>query len=375
MVTIVGIYTRKLIDEKNRPNLPRSLDISKLNQAQQNSLEQNRFSIQEFKAWEKPIHMATEHGSRRDIGYVKKMWVDDNNNPYLEAEIENKIVGHNVKNGYYKGLSMKGSRKILDGGRVSFMDIEEISLVKQPFFPECKITTVCSKNISKKNIYSQKKEDKRNKTILFTIASLKMSEKSNKESKEVSNEQSNDKMVDDSDNKKEEYFQMTKKQYERFQSLLKKEENEIKEYGELGEKELTEDFGEEEIKKLKESGNYVIMSRVYKNPDAKKMKQYWRETKKREREEKLLKKQQLEKNRKRGRENSNDDKRILKKRMTKKLNPPSSFTNNLGKYGTIISTKASHTIISDNTSALRDLELSLMSGTPLDGTSYGKYYK
>lgn len=366
MVKIIGIYTRPLINESDRPLLPSTINVGELTQSEQNTLPQNRLSLQEFYAWNKPIHIATEHGSRRDIGYVTKMWVDDKNRPFIEAEITDSDVSKKAMCGYYNGLSMKGSRSRCDSGKVGFMDIEEISLVKEPFFPECKITYCGSKYISKKNIYSQKKAIKSNNTIIFTIASSRIMVETNKKENNTSvdnNDVSESDKTDVSNSNNEQTHakanKMTEADYIRYQKLLQKDTERRAEYEKMGEKEFIEDYGNE-IKELKKNGVYSIMSKMYKTPDARAMKEYFRSKNKIYREAKL----KINDYGKRSREYATNSNREIKRaRDEKLLDPPRKFNE-----GRLINTKASKT--SSNNDALSELERTLMSGTPLTDINY-----
>ena len=268
MVSIIGIYTTKLIEENKRQKLPHGLKLSEMSQSEHNMLAQNKTSFEEFNAYSKPIHITVEHGKRRDIGYVKTMWYDKDNNPYIEAEIVDKEIAKKVKANFYTGLSLKGSREVNPGGVVDPMDIEEISLVEKPFFDGCKITYCGSANInkngsknknqnkSKKNIFSQNKTIKTNnrREIVFTIASLIM--ENSKEKQQVGNGNVNSNNSSGSSNgngtggdnmeEVDDRITMSKNDHASMMKELKASRDEkkkiLKEYATLGDKEYLSDW-------------------------------------------------------------------------------------------------------------------------------------
>lgn len=178
---ITGIWTNALISEKSRPKIPPDMDLSSMTQEQKNGLYQNRISVEEFEAYKKPIHIAVEHGPERDIGYVMSMWVNSDMKPVVKAFITDQGTVRKIKNGHFKGLSLKAHRKISDDGSVGPPDIEEISLTANPFFEDCKLSQCASKNkLLRKTIYD-KKNHKKSK-VLTLIASIKMSENEQQQS-------------------------------------------------------------------------------------------------------------------------------------------------------------------------------------------------
>lgn len=234
MVTVVGIYTRPLINEKDRSDIPDGVDVSKLSQSEQNNMFQNRISVEEFDAYSKPIIIDDEHDRRNDIGYAKSMWRDKDNIPHIELKIVDEDIARKVKSGYYKGLSLDSERDIIDR-KVRGVDIKRIALVKKPFFENCKIKYWASKNISKKNIYSQNKSNQnQKKTLLFTIASYKMEQK--QENKSADNQPSQN----------ESKMEIDMKQFQELQKQLniykKKEKKELEEYKKQGLQEYENDW-------------------------------------------------------------------------------------------------------------------------------------